>query len=122
MKTKELIKMLQEEDPSGEMDVVVDNLDILGIYGEPSYWDGCKQLFVRNEKGQIIGAEYRSDGDKLTITCRTIKDMMLDNPDMPVKVVDTFVNKRMQERVDSWRKEIKEILEDVKKSTEGNEK
>lgn len=111
--------MLQEADPSGEMDCVVNNLDILTAYGVVSYWDGCKQLLVRDESNtqcyNVVGAEYRSDGWKVQIETMSISDAMLNNPDLPVKVVDDFVHKRMQERVDKWRKKIKEIKEQVKK-------
>ena len=119
MKTKDLIKLLQETDPSGEMDCVVDNIDIFTAHVEVSYWDGCKQLLVRDESKKpyydIVGAEYRSDGWKVQITPMDIKDAMLDTPDLPVKVVDTFVHKQMQERVDKWRQEIKDIKERVRK-------
>ena len=119
MKTKNLIKLLQEVDPSGEMDCVVNNIDIFTAYGVVSYWDGSKQLLVRDESKKpyydVVGAEYRSDGWKVQIETMSIKNAMLDNPDLPVKVVDEFVHKQMQERVDKWRQEIKDIKKRVKK-------
>jgi hypothetical protein len=118
MKTKELIRLLQEEDPSGEMDCVIDNQDILYVCGEISYWDGCKQILIRDETKDcynVIGAEYRSDGWKLSIVSYGIYDALCVDPDLPVKVVDTFVNKKLQEYVDTWRKEIKEMKRQLKK-------
>ena len=48
MKSKELIRLLQEEDPSGEVEVCVQNFDILGIHTEPAYWDGSLQVLMRD--------------------------------------------------------------------------
>lgn len=123
MKTKDLIKLLQEADPTGELDCVVGNEDIFDVWVEPAYWDGCKQLLVRDTslKGyNIVGAEYRSDGEKVQIQTMNIMEAMLDNPDLPVTVVDNFVDKHMQATVDAWRTEIREIkkkVEDWKNAT-----
>lgn len=40
MKTKELIKQLQEADPSGECHVRINNEPICSVYSLPGYWDG----------------------------------------------------------------------------------
>ena len=124
MKTKDLIKLLQETDPSGEMDCVVNNVDIFIAYGVVSYWDGCKQLLIRDETNKdcynVVAAEYRSDGWKVQIETMDISEALLNDPDLPVKVVDTFVHKQMQERVDKWRQEIKEIKERVHKYKKEN--
>ena len=124
MKTKDLIKLLNEVDPSGEMDCVVNNVDIFTAYGVVSYWDGCKQLLIRDETKDcynVVGAEYRSDGWKVQIETMSISDAMLNNDDLPVKVVDTFVHKQMQERVDKWRQEMKDIHEQVRKGKQGKQ-
>jgi len=109
MKTSELIRLLNELDPNGNNDVVIDNIDILNIELKDSYWDGCKQILIRDPNNtkcyNIIGAEFRSDGTKLNIRTLSIKDALLNNPNLPVKVVDTFIKKTMQETIDKWRKE-----------------
>ena len=116
MKTKELIRQLQEVDPTGEMDCVVDNIDITGVHQEPAYWDGCKQVLKWNND-RLVGAEYSSEGDKLNIDTWSISDVFVDYPDLPVKVIDTFVTPKLQERVDFWRKEAKDIIAEVEKIT-----
>jgi hypothetical protein len=113
MKSKELIRLLQEADPSGEGHVVVDNKDIFFLEWKPGYWDGRYTVLVRDEKKKpwydIVGAEYRSDGDKLNVNTMDWEDVLLDNPDAPIKVVDTFVEKRMQKAVDRCRAEMKAL-------------
>jgi hypothetical protein len=120
MKVKKLIKLLKKEDP--EMEVCIGthegNLDIFTLEVKEGYWDGCLQVLVRDEKNKfynVIGAEYRSDIDKLVINPMSIKDAMLDNPDLPVKVVDTFCQPTMQKQVDGWRRYIKRVIKKVDK-------
>jgi len=116
MKTKKLIELLQKEDPIGEDDVLVNNIDILCLEGKPGYWDGCKQLLVRDwnkDCYNVIGAEYRSDGSKINITTLDIEGAIADNPELPVTVVDTFVEKHMQQTVEKWRKEVIELKESM---------
>lgn len=45
MKTKDLIKMLQEEDPTGESHVRIDGGAISHCEGKPGYWDGAYSYF-----------------------------------------------------------------------------
>jgi hypothetical protein len=115
MKSKELIKRLQEEDPSGEGHVVVDNKDIFFLEWKPGYWDGRYTVLVRDEKKKpyydIVGAEYRSDGDKLNINTMDWEDVLLDDPDAPIKVVDTFCEKKMQAEVDKCRANMKAMYD-----------
>ena len=121
MKTKDVIKMLQEADPSGEIECVVGNVDIYSAHMEPAYWDGSMQLLVRDpdcEFYNVIGAIYTSKGSKVSITTMSISDAMLEDPDLPVEVIDTFVTPHLQERVDKWRSENMKIHENVDKWNE----
>lgn len=116
MKSKDVIKMIQKADPSGEIECVVGNVDIYSAHMEPAYWDGSMQLLVRDpdcEFYNVIGAIYTSEGSKVSITTMSISDAMLDDPDLPVEVIDTFVNPQLQERVDEWRAENKQIHKDI---------
>ncbi len=116
MKTKDLIKLLQETDPSGELQCSVNGVDIYFAQVKAGYWDGVYQVLIKEkDKCNVIGAEYRSDGDKLCIETYSIKDAMLDDPNIPVKVVDCFCNKQMQKTINKWRKEIKEVIKKVDK-------
>jgi hypothetical protein len=88
MKTRDLIALLAAADPSGEQDVVVNNCDILSVYAEEGYWDGCYQRLRRElEKApyyNVTGADYVGSGIKISIRTYSISDMLLDHPDHPV--------------------------------------
>ena len=120
MKTKELIKRLQEEDPSGEMDVCVGNADILGIHSQPAYWDGCLQTLIRDESSpyyNIIGARYSSEGSKVCIQPLSISDAIFEKPDLPIEYDSEYAEKHYKERVEKERAETLEIQENVGRSS-----
>jgi hypothetical protein len=86
MKTKDLIKELQEADPSGELECCVDNIDIWTVTTEPAYWDGSLQLLVRDPAltgkcYDIIGGKYVRSGHKVVISPRSITDILWDDDD-----------------------------------------
>lgn len=78
MKTKELIRRLQEEDPTGEVECCVGNVDIHFVSSEPAYWDGPLQVLVRDPAKapyyDIVGAKYVKSGSKIQIHCLSITD------------------------------------------------
>jgi hypothetical protein len=118
MKTKELIKRLQEADPSGEIEVCVENEDIHFIERAPAYWDGRLQVLVRdsNKEGyDVVGAKITSRGEKLKIRTLSIDDAILNNPDLPVEIDVHNEEKRRhyKEEVKRWRLETIDILEQV---------
>ncbi len=77
MKTKELIKRLQEEDPSGEIEVCVGNVDIHFVERMPAYYDGSLQVLIRDYNTKyynIIGGKYVREGQKVKIHIMSITD------------------------------------------------
>jgi hypothetical protein len=78
MKTKDLIRKLQEEDPSGEEHVCVGNVDIGFISKEPAYYDGAAQVILYNEKGEIVGGKYKRSGNKIQVHLRRFSDLIWD--------------------------------------------
>lgn len=86
MKTKEVIKQLQELDPSGEEEVVVWGTDILFIERLPAYYDGFPEILIRDEKGYTTGAKIKYGGDKIKIHTASIEDELFDDPSLPVEV------------------------------------
>jgi D-aminopeptidase len=81
MKTKELIRQLQEGDPTGDQEVSVGNTDIHFVSVEPAYYDGCQEVLVRDEKEKcynIIGARVVSEGDKVVIHTLGIHDAIME--------------------------------------------
>lgn len=81
MKTKELIRLLQKEDPSGEIEVCVGNVDISWISMEPAYYDGPQQVLTRNEKGKKIGGKYCRSGHKIQIHLWGFSELIWDYKD-----------------------------------------
>jgi hypothetical protein len=90
MKSKELIKQLQELDPTGEIEVGCGNHDIWYAERMPAYYDGRFQLLLRDPKltgkcFDIIGARYVSRGDKIKLVSMGVADVLWDNPDAVVE-------------------------------------
>lgn len=80
MKTKELIRLLQEADPSGEEEVCVGNVDIHFVEKLPAYYDGALQVLERDESKSpyynIVGGKYVRSGHKVKIHTLSISDAL----------------------------------------------
>lgn len=81
MKSKELIRLLQKEDPSGEVEVCVGNVDISWVGSVPAYYDGPQQVLNRNEKGKKIGGKYCRSGNKVQIHLWAFSELIWDYKD-----------------------------------------
>jgi len=117
MKTKELIRRLNEADPSGEIECCVGNADIYYVSKEPAYWDGCLQVLKRDPKKEgkqysIIGAEIHSEGEKICLNTMNFSDVLLNHPDAPIEIKSTtdWVIEDYTKLIGSLRKETKEII------------
>ena len=78
MKTKELIRQLQDADPSGEIEVCVGNVDIHFVERLEAYYDGTLQVLTRDEtrKGyKIVGGKYKRTGSKINLHTLSISDV-----------------------------------------------
>lgn len=116
MKTKDLIALLKEEDPSGELECCIGNCDIYYVGSEPAYYDGCLQVLERdpnNKYYNIIGGRYVSTGTKIVLTPLSIREAIFNDEDLPVTYEGEYTERNYKERVDSFRKEAKEIKEGV---------
>jgi hypothetical protein len=116
MKTKELIRQLQEADPSGELECCVGNADIHFVDVEPAYWDGCLQVLKRDESNpyyNIIGGKYTCRGDKVNVRPLSIGDAIFENQDLPVEFEGKYGWDYYKERVEHHRKKTEEICNDV---------
>lgn len=127
MKTKDLIKKLQEADPSGELECAIGgNVDIWEVYETPAYYDGCLEILKRDHTKDpyynICGGIITGLGQKINIRPMSIEDAMLDDPDMPVDVVgySPESKERIEKQVEKWRKETKDIIEEVRKKRKGS--
>jgi hypothetical protein len=88
MKSKELIRLLQEQDPSGEIEVCVGNVDIHFLSCEPAYYDGPLQVLTRDESKKpyynITGGMYFTSGSKLKLHLLSFRDVIENDPDTAV--------------------------------------
>ncbi len=116
MKTKELIRQLMEQDPTGEEEVCVNNVDIHFVQREPACWDGHHQVLIRDESNpyyNIIGAEYRSEGIKINITPLSIHSAIYCDPKMFVRYVGDYTEEDHKAQVEEWRADAIRIIEEV---------
>jgi hypothetical protein len=88
MKSKELIRLLQVLDPTGETEVFVGSTPIYFLEKLPAYYDGYPQMLVQDETEgshyNIIGAKYLGSGDKIRIHIMSIDDILFDDYEAPV--------------------------------------
>jgi len=112
MKTKELIKRLQDADPSGEIECCVGNQDIYFISQEPSYYDGALQVLIHDEKlrdkcWSIVGAKIiRTSQPKIQIHILSIQDVLFDtedNKDFPVEVIGDSIDGYYTNLIKTWK-------------------
>ena len=118
MITSELIRLLQEIDPKGDTPVCVDNVDIFFVDAKPAYWDGRLQELVR-DKGKspyynVVGAKYHCSGEKICIETHSVKDAILENPDLPVDFSELercmpASAEDYKRAVDGWREESRRV-------------
>jgi hypothetical protein len=81
MKTKKVIQLLQEIDPSGELEVCVGDTDIFTIHHAPAYYDGQLEVLLRDESNpfyDVIGAKIVCTGYKVQIHTLSIEDALYD--------------------------------------------
>ena len=106
LKTRELVKQLQEADPTGELEVTVGKTDIHFLQTLPGYYDGYYEVLVRDENlidcYNVVGAEIRGTGYHVCIETFSIQDMLHDDPSAPVTIIGSNPEPR-QARVDEWR-------------------
>jgi len=122
MKTKKLIEKLQELDPEGEMDCCVGNTDIFTIGIEPSYYDGCKQILIRDEDNpyyNVIGAKITSKGYKLCIDFLSVKDALWENSELPIEY-DDYTERYYKENYDKIREEVREFEKELENDRHKN--
>lgn len=120
MKTRELIRRLQETDPSCDLECCVGNADILSVWSEPAYWDGCLQVLVRDpttEYYNVVGVRYVGTGHKVVIQPYSVRDALLDDPDLPIDLSGLEENQRVRYGawVAQWRQEMRNICDGVER-------
>jgi hypothetical protein len=110
MTTAELIRQLQEADPTGELEVTVGKTAIHFLQVLPGYYDGCYQVLKTdpsNEYYNVVGAEIRGSGKHVCIETHSIREALWDEPDMPVTYDSDATREKYKHRVNEWRAEVR---------------
>jgi len=126
MKTKELIRQLQEADPSGELECCIDNNDILFVHVYPAFYDGTLEVLIRNSNGQAAGGILRRVGKKVRIHYLGLEDAVLDWDSRPpegstqtfpieIEAGDEASRQRLEQEVQRWRDAAKSERESQRK-------
>lgn len=110
MKTKELIRLLQKMDSSGELDVVVDNAPVILVESIPAYYDGTLQRF-EGDYPNIKGASFVRSGFKIRLKSYSIEDALYDTPGIKV---DCAGDKRLENLVKEWREDALRVEEEFR--------
>lgn len=84
MKSKEVIKMLLEIDPTGEIEVCIGNQAISHLDEMPSYYDGRLQMIETDDDGCAVSAKYVSGGVKIKIITYDIEEEIWEDINFPV--------------------------------------
>lgn len=114
MKTKELIRLLQEIDSAGETECCVANADIQFIERLPSYYDGNLQVIEFDEDGRPVSGKYYERGHKISLHYLSIGEAVMENSDFPVNYDDLneVQRRHKMEYIEKCRKESRELDEE----------
>lgn len=75
MKTKDLIRLLNAADPSGEEHCCIDNADIEEPSVEPAYYDGSLHIIERDSDGRPLSGRRKRSGKKVNLHPTYIYDV-----------------------------------------------
>ncbi len=121
MKTKEVIRRLQEADPSGELECVVGGTDIYFMQREAMYYDGTPVLLVhdpakRDRCYSVVGLRVPSPNgpDKVQIHLHSPADVFIDHLDCPVEYEPE--TEHHKPRIEAIRQECSDIIDRVDNS------
>jgi hypothetical protein len=122
VKTRELIRQLQKEDPEGDAEVVVGCTDIYFASREPMYYDGTPTLLVHDPERvgksySVVGLRVPYGGYKVRLHTLDVEDVFIDHPEYPVEYENPTPEYRARHRarIESIRAEMVSVREDVEK-------
>jgi len=99
VKVKELIRLLQDEDPEAE--ACVHNADIECVYAAQAYYDGRLQVLERDAEGCVISGKYTSKGWKVNICPSSISEQIWGDPEFKVDYSELGGSQQMYEDADN---------------------
>lgn len=107
MISSELIKALQESDPEGTSEVIIDGNPIHFVHNYPGYYDGAYIKLLEGKEPRAIIAKV---GRKVRLHTLSIDDIIFDDP--TARIEFEGLNKQDEER---WLKRISDLREDALK-------
>jgi hypothetical protein len=113
MKTKELIRRLEECDPSGELECSVKGIDIYSVTVQPGYHDGPYEVLIRDlskTNYNITGAKMLSGGQKVILEPLSINDALMEDSALCVEY-DNHTLTTHQKFVEAWRQKARTLRE-----------
>ncbi len=117
MKTKKLIKLLQEIDPTGEEEVSVNNEDIFIVQDMPAYYDGRLQVLIRDKSKEpyydVIGCKVVAKGRKIEIRTMGWREVINNDPAARITYDTCFDSRDIRKEVRAARKEMISIIRKV---------
>ncbi len=121
MKVKELIKLLNEADPTGEEIVCVGSKDIHFVENLPAYYDGSAQQLIHDESKRpfysIIGGKYYRKGRKVKIHTLSFEGCIWNDVNFPIDYSELGESslEYYQKMNDKIREESKRDLDELEK-------
>ncbi len=111
MKTRELIRRLQEVDPSGETECCVDHHDIFFVERQFAFYNGALEILVRDPAHQpyydVVGGIIRRTGEKIRIHVLSLEDAIFEAEGRPfpveIQTTDDASRKILEESIQRWR-------------------
>lgn len=119
MKTRELIAQLQEQDPSGELEVVAGGTPIYFVQRYAAYYDGClRSLIIDDSKKphySIVGFKVTGRGEKVKLHLMDLDDVICDDPDAVLDVSELEPHRaaRYQQLADGYRANTRKINAEI---------
>lgn len=118
MKTKQVIELLLNADPTGELQCVVNGKTIHSIVKTPGNHEGWYEVLNRDPVySNIISGEMTTAGDKVALYAMSIKDAIYEfawnHEDFPVKIEieDEERKRNATGLVKKWRAEAKDLTD-----------
>jgi len=115
MKTKELIRALQELDPSGETEVVAGGAPIFFAEALPAYYDGALQSLIQDKSRtdyNITGYKFSDQGNKIMLRLMDLESVLWEDPNATIDF-DDLASVILR---GSWRETIAKIKKDIELS------
>jgi hypothetical protein len=106
VKSNDLVKLIQKLDPSGELDITVDNIDIYDISLKNADANGWYQKLIIDRGDKHVSAgKYIGVGKKLVLSTYSFAEALRDWPEMPIEFDGTSKKSVVTEFVNNWRSE-----------------